>query len=68
MDRRDLLLDQLSGYGQISVEQLASGSTNVSFVDGDDRHHLPDRVRPDRRPGPARRPATGTRAARWAAC
>jgi flagellar hook-associated protein 1 len=34
MDRRDLLLDQLSGYGQISVEQLAGGSTNVSFVDG----------------------------------
>jgi flagellar hook-associated protein 1 FlgK len=35
MDRRDLLLDQLSGYGQISVENLASGSTNVSFVDRD---------------------------------
>ncbi len=35
MDRRDLLLDQLSGYGQISVESLASGSTNVSFVDRD---------------------------------
>jgi flagellar hook-associated protein 1 FlgK len=34
MDRRDLLLDQLSGYGQISVEQLAGGSMNVSFVDG----------------------------------
>src|SRR3954449_10983276 len=34
MDRRDLLLDQLSGYGQLSVENLASGSTNVSFVDG----------------------------------
>jgi flagellar hook-associated protein 1 len=33
MDRRDQLLDQLSGYGQISVEQLPSGSTNVSFVD-----------------------------------
>src|SRR3954447_21911449 len=33
MDRRDLLIDQLSGYGQISVENLASGSTNVSFVD-----------------------------------
>ncbi len=33
MDRRDQLLDQLSGYGQISVEQLASGSQNVSFVD-----------------------------------
>jgi flagellar hook-associated protein 1 FlgK len=34
MDRRDLLLDQLSGYGQLSVEQLDGGSTNVSFVDG----------------------------------
>jgi flagellar hook-associated protein 1 FlgK len=34
MDRRDLLIDQLSGYGQISVEQIAGGSTNVSFVDG----------------------------------
>src|SRR4051812_27261783 len=34
MDRRDLLLDQLSGYGQISVDALSSGSTNVSFVDG----------------------------------
>src|ERR1700754_4668901 len=34
MDRRDLLLDQLSTYGQISVEQLDSGSLNVSFVDG----------------------------------
>jgi flagellar hook-associated protein 1 FlgK len=35
MDRRDLLLDQLSGYGQVSVENLASGSTNVAFVDRD---------------------------------
>jgi flagellar hook-associated protein 1 len=34
MDRRDTLLDQLSAYGQISVEQLDTGSTNVSFVDG----------------------------------
>jgi flagellar hook-associated protein 1 FlgK len=34
MDRRDLLLDQLSTYGQISVEQLDGGSLNVSFVDG----------------------------------
>jgi flagellar hook-associated protein 1 FlgK len=34
MDRRDLLIDQLSGYGQVSVEQLEGGSTNVSFVDG----------------------------------
>jgi flagellar hook-associated protein 1 len=33
MDRRDQLLDQLSGYGQISVEQLDTGSQNVSFVD-----------------------------------
>jgi len=35
MDRRDQLLDQLSGYGQVSVETLASGSTNVAFVDRD---------------------------------
>ena len=35
MDRRDVLIDQLSGYGQVSVENLASGSTNVSFVDRD---------------------------------
>src|SRR3954471_17144192 len=34
MDRRALLLDQLSTFGQVSVEQLSSGSTNVSFVDG----------------------------------
>jgi flagellar hook-associated protein 1 len=34
MDRRDVLLDQLSGYGQVSVEQLDGGSMNVSFVDG----------------------------------
>jgi flagellar hook-associated protein 1 len=33
MDRRDQLLDQLSGYGQISVDQLSTGSMNVSFVD-----------------------------------
>jgi flagellar hook-associated protein 1 len=33
MDKRDQLLDQLSGYGQISVEQLSTGSQNVSFVD-----------------------------------
>src|SRR3954471_342599 len=35
MDRRDVLIDQLSGYGQVSVEQLAGGSTNISFVDRD---------------------------------
>jgi flagellar hook-associated protein 1 FlgK len=33
LDKRDALLDQLSGYGQISVEQLGTGSLNVSFVD-----------------------------------
>lgn len=32
-DRRDLLIDQLSGYGQVSVENLDGGSMNVSFVD-----------------------------------
>ncbi|HWK26613.1 MAG TPA: flagellar hook-associated protein FlgK [Solirubrobacter sp.] len=34
MDRRDVLLDQLSTYGQLSVEQLDGGSMNVAFVDG----------------------------------
>jgi flagellar hook-associated protein 1 FlgK len=34
MDRRDVLIDQLSQYGQVSVDQLDTGSTNVSFVDG----------------------------------
>jgi flagellar hook-associated protein 1 len=33
MDRRDQLLDQLSNYGQVSVQPLPSGSMNVSFVD-----------------------------------
>jgi flagellar hook-associated protein 1 len=33
-DRRDQLLDQLSGLGQISVTNLSSGSLQVSFVDG----------------------------------
>jgi flagellar hook-associated protein 1 len=33
MDRRDMLLDQLSGYGQISVNDLGNGSLQVSFVD-----------------------------------
>ena len=33
LDRRDLLIDKLSGYGQVSVENLDNGSTNVSFVD-----------------------------------
>jgi flagellar hook-associated protein 1 FlgK len=34
LDRRDLLIDQLAQYGQVSVDQLAGGSTNVAFVDG----------------------------------
>jgi flagellar hook-associated protein 1 FlgK len=33
-DRRDQLLDQLSGFGQISVTNLSTGSLQVSFVDG----------------------------------
>jgi flagellar hook-associated protein 1 len=33
LDRRDLLLDQLSEFGQISVEEQADGMLNVSFVD-----------------------------------
>src|SRR4029078_13656054 len=31
MDARDQLLDKLSGYGQISVEQLNTGSLNASL-------------------------------------
>ena len=33
LDRRDVLIDQLSSFGQISVENLDGGSMNVSFVD-----------------------------------
>jgi flagellar hook-associated protein 1 len=33
LDRRDQLLDDLSEYGQISVEGQADGTINVSFVD-----------------------------------
>ena len=33
LDQRDQLLDQLAGFGQISVESLDSGAVNVSFVD-----------------------------------
>lgn len=34
LDRRDLLLDQLAEYGQISVEQIGTtGAVKVSFVD-----------------------------------
>jgi flagellar hook-associated protein 1 len=33
LDRRDLLLDKLSGYGQVSVENQTDGTVKVSFVD-----------------------------------
>jgi flagellar hook-associated protein 1 FlgK len=33
LDRRDLVLDKLSGFGQISVEDAGDGTINVSFVD-----------------------------------
>jgi flagellar hook-associated protein 1 FlgK len=33
LDRRDQLLDQLSEFGQISVEERPDGMLNVSFVD-----------------------------------
>jgi flagellar hook-associated protein 1 len=33
LDRRDLLVDQLSEYGQVSVEAQNDGTINVSFVD-----------------------------------
>lgn len=35
LDRRDVLIDQLSSFGQVSVENLEGGSMNVSFVDRD---------------------------------
>jgi flagellar hook-associated protein 1 FlgK len=33
LDRRDALLDDLSAFGQISVEDMGDGTLNVSFVD-----------------------------------
>jgi flagellar hook-associated protein 1 FlgK len=33
LDHRDQLLDKLSGYGQVSVENQADGTIKVSFVD-----------------------------------
>jgi flagellar hook-associated protein 1 len=33
LDRRDQLLDQLTEFGQVSVEEQADGTLNVSFVD-----------------------------------
>ena len=33
LDRRDQLLDQLSEYGQVSVDEQADGTLNVSYVD-----------------------------------
>jgi flagellar hook-associated protein 1 FlgK len=33
LDRRDLLLDRLSEFGQVSVEEQPDGMLNVSFVD-----------------------------------
>jgi flagellar hook-associated protein 1 FlgK len=33
LDRRDQLLDQLSSFGQVSVEAQTDGTVNVSFVD-----------------------------------
>ena len=33
LDRRDQLLDQLSDFGQISIDAQADGTVNVSFVD-----------------------------------
>jgi flagellar hook-associated protein 1 FlgK len=33
LDRRDVLIDQLSTFGQVSVENLDGGSANISFVD-----------------------------------
>jgi flagellar hook-associated protein 1 len=33
LDRRDQLLDQLSAFGQVSVDAQSDGTVNVSFVD-----------------------------------
>jgi flagellar hook-associated protein 1 FlgK len=33
LDRRDVLLDQLSAFGQVSVEAQPDGTVNVAFVD-----------------------------------
>jgi flagellar hook-associated protein 1 FlgK len=33
LDRRDVLLDELSGYGQVSVTDLGTGSIRVNFGD-----------------------------------
>jgi len=33
MDRRDLVLDKLSGLGQVSITDLGNGSLNISFGD-----------------------------------
>ena len=64
MDRRDVLIDQLSATARSRSRTSPAAPTNVSFVDRDTRHR-PTRSSSDRpRPGPARRPATGTRAAR----
>ena len=68
MDRRDVLLDQLSGYGQVSVEQPRQRLHQRLLRRPRHRRHLPDRLRRRRPTGPARRPATGTRAASSAAC
>jgi flagellar hook-associated protein 1 FlgK len=57
MDRRDQLLDQLSGYGQISVEPLPSGSLNVSFVDAASGTTYP--IVADRTPAWSGPPAAG---------
>ena len=48
MDARDKLLDQLSGYGQISVQQLPVGLDERLVRRRLDRHDVPDRGRPDR--------------------
>ena len=64
MDRRDMLLDELSSLGQVSVEDLGTGSLRITFggagdpplVD-DTTVDLPARAvgarRPARRPAPA---------------
>ena len=70
LDRRDLLLDQLSEYGQVSVDGAVRRHDQRQLRRQASRPARPTRSSPARPPrGPARRPATpGRPAAASAAC
>jgi hypothetical protein len=70
LDRRDLLLDKLAEYGQISVEQIGTtGAVKVSFVDAATPATTYSVVDGRPRPGPAPPRATpGRPAAASARC